>query len=104
MLICHVDGVVYSAPAIPEAVPSKDPVSITPRTRLRTVRVIQPSRALLPPYSSITSSELQDSISEKVIIHTKASKTSKINGYKFPQILVVLLFLFKLTCYWVCEG
>ena len=57
-----VDGFTYSTPPIIAPAPTKKIGSSTPRTRLRRVRVIQPSKSLLPPFSCITSSKKEDSI------------------------------------------
>ena len=78
-----VDGFTYSTPAIIAPAPTKKIGSSTPRTRLRRVRVIQPSKSLLPPFSCITSSKKEDSIYQKVIIHTRNEEKSKIKEYSF---------------------
>ncbi|KAM0825095.1 hypothetical protein ACQ4PT_069768 [Festuca glaucescens] len=61
-------------------------VSSTPKTRLRRGRVIYPSKALLPPFAFITTSQHQDELYEKVIIHTRDELKSKIKGSRILQI------------------
>ena len=83
-----VDNFVFLTPAINPPAPIEDPVSCTPISRLRTVRIIQPSKALLPPFSCITSSKHQDSIYEKVIIHHPDSEFSKLKRYSIFSVLL----------------
>jgi len=61
--------------------------SVTPATRLRTVRFIHPSNALKPPFLCTTTTEHEDSIYEKVIVHHKDEVRSRIRRY-------IILFLF----------
>ena len=93
------EGIIYSTPAIPVAAPIKNSASSTPRTRLRMVRVKQPSKHLLHPFKCITSSKHQDSIYQKVIIHTKEEKRSRINKYNFCPLCIPSIFSFP-----VCSG
>lgn len=68
----------FSTPAV--APPVIQVSSSTPRTRLRRGRVIYPSKFLLPPFTSVISSQHQNELYQKVIIHTRAEPKSKING------------------------
>ncbi|KAM0903941.1 hypothetical protein ACQ4PT_018337 [Festuca glaucescens] len=75
-----------STPAITTAGHNPVSLSITPRTRLRTVRVIQPAKALLSPFSYIVTTKSQDSLYEKVIVHTYDEKKSRIKGSRILHI------------------
>ncbi|KAM0875219.1 hypothetical protein ACQ4PT_036911 [Festuca glaucescens] len=80
------DAHAYSTPAMNKEGNVVLSASITPKTRLRTVRVIQPSKVLLPPFSYIPTSKYQDSLYEKVIVHTFEEKKSKIKGSRILHI------------------
>lgn len=79
----------YSTPHTSMAAPIIDVVSVTPRTRLRTVRVKHPSKALLPPFLHIPTTAEEDALYQKVVMHTKNQKRSKIKEY---------VLLFRATC------
>ncbi|KAM0906696.1 hypothetical protein ACQ4PT_016611 [Festuca glaucescens] len=70
----------------PDVVAHVIQVSSTPKTRLHRGRVIYPSKALLPPYAFITTSQHEDELYEKVIIHTRNELKSKIKGSRILQI------------------
>ncbi|KAM0861889.1 hypothetical protein ACQ4PT_045604 [Festuca glaucescens] len=80
------DAHAYSTPAMNKEGNVVLSANITPKTRLRTVRVIQPSKVLLPPFSYIPTSKYQDSLYEKVIVHTFEEEKSKIKGSRILHI------------------
>ncbi|KAM0921420.1 hypothetical protein ACQ4PT_006870 [Festuca glaucescens] len=80
------DAHAYSTPAMNKEGNVILSASITPKTRLHTVRVIQPSKVLLPPFSYIPTSKYQDSLDEKVIVHTFEEEKSKIKGSRILHI------------------
>ena len=71
---------IFSTPACHMRNSSTYFLSATPSTGLRRERVIQPSKFLLPPYCSITSSKQQNAVYNKVIIHTSDKNESKLKG------------------------
>ncbi|KAM0881813.1 hypothetical protein ACQ4PT_032705 [Festuca glaucescens] len=75
-----------TAPAITTLGHNPVSLGITPRTRLRTVRVIQPAKALLSPFSYIVTTKSQDSLYEKVIVHNYDEKKSRIKGSRILHI------------------
>ena len=83
ILCVFVDDYDYSTPGTSAAAPIIIPGSVTPRTQLRTVRVIQPSKALLPPFVYIIPAEEEIKLYNKVIKHTKEEPKSKIKEYVF---------------------
>lgn len=84
----------YLTPAMIPTPPTKLDDSVTPKTRLRTVRLIHPSKALLPPFSYITTSKNEESLYQKVIIHTRDQVKSRIKEYIF--FLIHFFFLSRI--------
>ena len=84
-----------STPGTSAAVPITIPDSVTPATRLRTVRLKNPSKALLPPFSYIIPTDDEVLLYKKVIIHTKDEERSKIRKYEF----LLLIFLCPFPCF-----
>ena len=89
--------ILYVTPAAAPQAEVLSAPSITPRTRLKMARVVQPSKYLLPPYCQIVSTEKQDIMHEQVIKHHKDNKASKIKEYIQISLLLcysILVFLF----------
>ena len=68
---------IFSTPVCPLRSSSAYVPSATPRTGLHRERVIQPSKFLLPPYCSVTSTKQQNAVYQNVIIEgVKAKRVS----------------------------
>ena len=87
----------YSTSGISAAVPINIPDSVTPLTRLRTVRLKIPSKALLPPYSYIIPTTDELAVYKKLIIHTKDEERSRIRKYDF------LTLIYSCPCFMLCR-
>jgi hypothetical protein len=68
--------------------------SATPHTSLRTVRIMQPSKVLLPPYSFISTTKDEDMLYSKVIIHHMKETRSKIREYGSQLLMCFFSILF----------
>jgi hypothetical protein len=66
--------------------------SATPRTSIRTVRIRQPLKVLLPPYSFISTTKDEDLLYSKVIVHHMKETWSKIREYGSQLLIFLILF------------
>jgi hypothetical protein len=110
LFLFFVDVHDYSTPGISTAVPILVPDSVTPRTQLQTVRLIQPSKSLLPPFSYTTTTDEEDALYKKVIIHAKGEKKSRIKEYdlllhiSLPVHFYVLFYNLHGYVWWVTSN
>jgi hypothetical protein len=96
IFLCDVGMHVISTPApvISTAEPIIGAGSATPRTSLRTVRIRHPLKVLLPPYSFISTTEDEDMLYNKVIIHHIKETRSKIREYGSQLLMCFFSILF----------
>jgi hypothetical protein len=92
------------APVISTAGPIIGAVSAIPRTNIRTVRIRQPSKVLLPPYSFISTTEEDDLLYNKVIIHHMKETRSKIREYGSQLLMCFFLILFTWITFIIHTG
>jgi hypothetical protein len=94
--LCNVGMHVISTPAplISTAGPIIGAGSGTPRTSIQNVRIRQPSKVLLHPFSFISTTEEEDLLYSKVIIHHMKETRSKIRGYGSQLFMCFFLILF----------
>jgi hypothetical protein len=92
------------APIISTAGPIIGAGSATPRTSIRTVRIRQPSKVLLPPYSFISTIEEEDLLYNKVIVHHMKETRSKIREYGSQLLIYFFLILFTWITFIIHTG